>query len=106
MNKIQKHADLIALSQMPASVLSPEDVAELQKQLRIRLDHEMEAAKDEAVRDLLDFSLEALRECSEAAKAVVFAHDAEGEDTTEAAEEAYFREHPGVLELYLPKHLE
>lgn len=105
MNKIQKHFDLVALTQMPSSAVSAEDIRELQAQLRLRLDREMEAARDEAVRDLLDFSTETLRECSEAARAVVRAHDAEGEDLTEAAEAEYFRQHPQVLELYLPRHL-
>lgn len=106
MKKTQRHADLVALTQMPSAILSQEDVKLLQQQLRLRLDREMETARDEAIRDLLDFSSAQLRECSEAAKAVVRAHDAEGEDTTEEAEAAYFLKHPQVLELYLPKHLE
>lgn len=106
MNKIEKHSDLIALTQLPAASLTVEDIRELQAQLRIRLDREMAVAKDEAIRDLLDMSTEQLRTVSPAARAVVFAHDAEGEDTTEEAEAQYFLKHPQVLALYLPKHLE
>lgn len=104
MSKIQKHYDLMALTQMPVLTMSVLDINELRLQLALRLQRELLAAKDEAIRDLLDFSTEQLRECSPAAKAVVRAHDEDGADT-EAAEEAYFREHREVLELYLPGHL-
>ena len=102
MQKLEKHSDLVALTQMPPAVLSPEDIRELQKQLRLRLDMELAAAKDEAVRDLLDLSSDELRLCSSAALAVVRAQWEDGADTV-SAEEAYFT--PGVLEVYLPGYL-
>jgi len=105
MSKIANHNNLIALTQMPVLTLSLQDINELRLQLALRLQREMAAAKDEAIRDLLDFSTEELRECSEAARAVVRAQWEEGEDKTEEVEEAYFRQHPEVLELYLPRHL-
>ena len=105
MKKLQKHYDLMALTQMPVLTLATEDINELRLQLALRLQREMAVAKDEAVRDLLELSTEELQECTEATRAVVRAQWAEGEDTTEGAEAAYFREHPEVLELYLPRHL-
>ena len=105
MKKLQKHTDLVALVQMPQVTLSVEDINELRLQLALRLQRELAAAREEAIRDLLDFSTEELAECDEAARAVVRAQWADGEDTTEEAEDVYFRQHPEVLELYLPRYL-
>ena len=102
MSKIEKHYDLVALTQLPPSALTAEDVRELQRQLRLRLDRELSAAREEAIKDLLDLTTEELAECSDADRAVVAAQWGE---VTEAAEEQYFREHPEVLEVYLPRHL-
>jgi hypothetical protein len=53
---------------------------------------------------LLELSTEELQECTAAARAAVSAQWEDGADV-EAAEEEYFRQHPEVLELYLPRHL-
>ena len=101
MKKFEANLFLTVLTQMDAEHLGPNEVRELQRQLRLRLRAELESAKDEAIKDLLDFSSEDLAECSAAARAVVSAYYKEGADTEEAEQE-YFREHPEVLELYLP----
>ena len=104
MNKLQKHGDLVALVQMPVLTLTTEDINELRLQLALRLQREMAAARDEAVRDMLELTSDELAECTEATRAVVRAQWQDGADT-EGAEERYFREHPEVLDLYLPRHL-
>lgn len=103
MKKLEKHYDLVALTQMSPASLGAEDIKELQRQLRIRLDREMTEARDEAVRDLLDLPYEAVPGVSRAAQGVIRANwREEGE---EEAEETYFKEHQEVLDLYLPRYL-